>query len=326
MLKVSVVIPTKNGGALLRRVVSQVLKQETDFSFDLTLIDSGSSDGVIDELSALEDKRLKIIRVPAESFGHGRTRNEAIAACGGEYIALLTQDALPVDREWLAHLFTSIDSNERLAGVFGRHVAYPEADLFTKKDLKNHFDGFKDASLEVASLDEKMGGYSQGHFFSDNNAIIRRTVWEQIPYPDVSYAEDQLWAKAVMQAGWEKGFSNLGVVFHSHDYSITDLFRRSLDESRAFKEYFSYQTTRNVWTALRNWLGTSAGDVQYFFTQASLSRWALPQLAKRVFGNLVKQVGMYLGGRMSMKHEGLRRLLSYDHRLRVGLRKGKQND
>ncbi len=325
-LHVSVVIPTKNGGSLLGRVVQEVLNQETDFTFDLTLIDSGSSDGVVEELEALEEKRLKIIRIPAETFGHGRTRNEAIAASNGRYIAMLTQDALPTNKNWLTNLVEEIDSDERLAGVFGRHIAYPEADLFTMRDLEKHFDSFKNKKLEDASVALNKSGYSPNYFFSDNNAMIRRTVWEEIPYPEVSYAEDQQWAKLVLQAGWKKGFSDKGAVFHSHNYSIADLFRRSLDESRAMKKYFGFQTLPHLPRVFRNWLGLSFRDIQYLFSQRNLNGKQFLQLAKRVVGNLVKQLGLYLGGRTSMKSDGLSRLFSYDHRMRVGLRKEKQND
>ena len=323
---VSVVIPTKNGGALLRRVVREVLKQETHFSFDLTLIDSGSSDGVVDELEALKDERLKVIRVPAESFGHGRTRNEAIAASRGKYIAMLTQDALPVDKTWLANLVQTIEDDDKLAGVFGRHVAYPDADIFTKRDLQDHFDGFKATVSQEPLLTETEDEYSIRYFFSDNNAIIRRSVWEKIPYPDVSYAEDQLWAKLILQAGWKKGFSDLGAVFHSHNYSMVDLFRRSLDESRALEKYFNYQSAPSIMKALRNWLGTSFRDTRYFFGRRTLRGGTFGQLVNRLVGNLVKYVGLYLGGRTALHSEGLRRLLSYDHRMKIGLRKEKQDD
>ena len=42
------------------------------------------------------------------------------------------------------------------------------------------------------------------HFFSDNNALVRRSVWEQIPYPDVDFAEDQIWAQQIIEAGWKR--------------------------------------------------------------------------------------------------------------------------
>ena len=61
--KVSVIIPTKNGGTQLREVVEQVLNQKTLFSFDLTIIDSGSSDGVIQDLSKMGRSEIKIISI-----------------------------------------------------------------------------------------------------------------------------------------------------------------------------------------------------------------------------------------------------------------------
>ena len=96
----------------------------------------------------------------------------------------------------------------RIAGVFGRHCAYPEASPYTKRDLDGHFGNF--AGQPVVWLDDKARydrdePYRQRlHFFSDNNALVRRSVWEQIPYPDVDFAEDQIWAQQIIEAGWKR--------------------------------------------------------------------------------------------------------------------------
>jgi rhamnosyltransferase len=64
------------------------------------VIDSGSTDGTVDIIKGYSSVRL--IEISAREFGHSKTRNFAIANTKRDYIAMLTQDALPANRFWLA--------------------------------------------------------------------------------------------------------------------------------------------------------------------------------------------------------------------------------
>ena len=324
--KVSVVIPTKNGGGVLKNVIDVVLGQITNFEFDLTIIDSGSTDGVIQEVASMNDSRIQIIKIASEEFGHGRTRNHAISQTSGQYIAMITQDATPSSNSWLQNLVIDIESDERIAGVFGRHLPYPQADIFTKRDFQMHFDSFRQEPLVWLQDKDRYQAddhYRQKlHFFSDNNALLRRSIWEQIPYPEVSFAEDQQWAKLVIEAGWRKKYSDEGSVFHSHNYRLIDLFRRSIDESRAMKEYFNYQLSPNLKNVLKSWVGFSIRDTKYVFhRKRSVPKNLLPLLSQYV-RNFLKPLGHHIGNRYSEMPQGLVQFLSYDYRLRIGKRQG----
>ena len=320
------IIPTKNGGDLLLSVVHEVLGQDCDFDFDLTIIDSGSTDGIVEQISGLENSKIQIVSVSPSEFGHGRTRNQAIGQTVGEFVAVITQDAKPASKTWLRNLVKDIEKDSKIAGVFGRHLPYPEADIFTKRDLVMHFDSFRSEPvvwLEDSNrykADEQYRG--KLHFFSDNNALLRRQAWEKIPYPDVSFAEDQQWAKLVIEAGWKKGYSDHGAVYHSHNYTLIDLFRRSVDESRAMKKYFNYTLSPSVRGIFRTWIGFSLNDTRYAFSLPGSGVRVLFTLISQYLRNLLKPLGHHIGGRNSEIPLGLERFLSYDYRLRVGKRNG----
>jgi rhamnosyltransferase len=324
--KVSVIIPTKNGGDLLYSVINEVLSQECDFDFDLTIVDSGSTDRVLETVSRLEDSRLQIIRIPPAEFGHGRTRNQAIGQTVGEFVAVITQDAKPASKTWLQNLVNEIEKDSQIAGVFGRHLPYPEADIFTKRDLAMHFDSFQSEPVVWLEDSNRYGADEQYrqklHFFSDNNALLRRRVWEKIPYPDVSFAEDQQWAKLVIEDGWKKAYSDQGAVYHSHNYKLVDLFRRSVDESRAMKKYFNYTLSPSVKGVFRSWIGFSLNDTRYVFSLPGSGVRVVFTLISQYLRNLLKPLGHHIGGKYLEMPLGLERFLSYDYRLRVGKRNG----
>jgi rhamnosyltransferase len=58
-MKLSVIIPVKNPGALFHQVLSAVLAQDTDFNFEVLVIDSGSTDGTIAHVRGLTNPRLR---------------------------------------------------------------------------------------------------------------------------------------------------------------------------------------------------------------------------------------------------------------------------
>lgn len=326
-MKASIVIPVKNGGALFRDVLSSVLDQQADFSFEVLVIDSGSTDGSAEFAAEQDDPRLAFLRIPPEAFGHGRTRNLGASRTSGEYIVFITQDALPAKRDWLATLVAMADSDAQIAGVFGRHLAYPHASPFTAAELDAHFAGFK--SQPIVSLDDPAryamdSSYRQFlHFFSNNNALIRRSVWECIPYPDVAFAEDQIWAQRVIEAGWKKAYCHAAAVYHSHDYRPFDRLRRSFDESLALYRLFGYRLCPGGRALLRSWAALTRRDL---CLARSCGWWrSHPRTVLAMpFDHLMRLTGHALGPLGERMPAWLHDFLSADRRLMRGVKSRRQ--
>lgn len=244
MLTVSVIIPTKNAMPLIQEVMKSVLSQKCDFDYDVIVIDSGSKDKTVEYCKNL-GKNVRVFQIKPEEFGHGKTRNQAINESDAEFCALLTHDAKPYDSNWLSNLVAPLQKDREVAGVFGRHIAYPNASPFTKKELNEHFDNL--STHPILFLSDTTRYYEEKsyrqllHFYSDNNSCLRKSVWNEIPYPDVNYAEDQLWAKKIIENGYKKAYAQDAIVYHSHDYTPFETLMRSFDESRAFHKYFNYK-------------------------------------------------------------------------------------
>ena len=47
-MDVSIVIPTKNAGPLFDKVLDRVFKQETEYTYEVICVDSGSSDNTLE--------------------------------------------------------------------------------------------------------------------------------------------------------------------------------------------------------------------------------------------------------------------------------------
>lgn len=318
-MKASVVIPTKNGGALFIRVLDALLQQAAPWDFEILVVDSGSTDNTV---GYCKERNISIVSISPSEFGHGKTRNFGISRTKGEFVALITQDALPANNEWLFNLVCAVEQAPDVAGAFGRHLPYPDADPYTARDLKLHFDGFLSWPAVLRKLDNESRyaaetGYRQVmHFFSDNNACLRRSVWEKHPYPDVDFAEDQIWAKTIIEAGYGKAYADNAVVYHSHRYSVTEAGRRAFDESMALNKLFGYRLCPTIVHLFEQVVWKTAADMRHSMRQPN-RRNQIYYMMRAPFYNLARMIGFYLGGNETKIPQRIRRAISLDQALKA---------
>ncbi len=294
--KVSVIIPVKNGGKRFVEVLDRVLAQQTPWPWELLIIDSGSKDGSV-ELA--RERGVWVHEIAPSAFGHGRTRNLGASLTQGPFIAFLTHDALPTDNHWLVNFVTALEGCPDAAGAFGRHVAYPEHYPPLARDMDLFFQGFLQNNPTRMTnrilYDADVGLRQFMHFFSSNNALLRRSVWEVIPLPDVHFAEDQRWAKAVIEAGYARLYVPNACVYHSHDLNIFESYRRAFDEAKSFEQSFGYRVLAKFSDVLRQWVRLCVCDWRWLGEAPLPWRVRLGWRRRMPLRVLAKLLGLYVG-------------------------------
>jgi glycosyltransferase involved in cell wall biosynthesis len=89
-MMVSVVISVYNGERFLRDAIDSILNQDMD-SFELIVVDDGSTDGTPQILSEYDDPRLSRHRLPI-NCGQITARNLGMALVTGKYMAVMDAD------------------------------------------------------------------------------------------------------------------------------------------------------------------------------------------------------------------------------------------
>jgi rhamnosyltransferase len=232
---VSIVVPTFNGAATLPALLEAVRAQRTDFGFELVAIDSGSTDGTLALLEAAADR---VLRIPPGTFDHGATRNQAIAAGGGEFAALLVQDAVPASPDWLSRLVAPLRDDPGLAGAYARQIPRPDASPLTRHYLAGW--AATGTTPRVATLAGPAELESLSPLdrylrcvFDNVSSVVRRSVWERHPFPATPIAEDAEWARNVLLAGHRLAYVPEAAVVHSHERSARyELWRTYLVHQR----------------------------------------------------------------------------------------------
>ena len=103
--RVSVIMAAYNAEKYLREAVDSILSQ-TLADFELIVVDDASTDGTRAILASYSDPRIRVLHNPSNA-GQSVSRNRALAAARGKYIAVLDADDLAVSTrlerqaEWL---------------------------------------------------------------------------------------------------------------------------------------------------------------------------------------------------------------------------------
>lgn len=249
-IKASIIVPTLDGGAIWRRVAAQIGAQRAPWPIEVIVIDSGSSDDSRDVALALPHKTT-LHQIARSEFQHGRTRNLGAAMAQGEFLLFLTQDAMPADPLWAYKFVGAMEAYPEAAGGFGRHLAHPEHGALVRDEIEAHFRTLGNWPLLVSKFTDlaawvagEPGFRRMLHFYSDNNSCMRRSAWADLPYPEVEYGEDQLWAEQNAARGGAKLYAPNATVYHSHDYTPDEMRSRARIEAAFFARHFGYDLSQ----------------------------------------------------------------------------------
>lgn len=233
MLDATVALLTYNGKKYLAQVLEMLHRQKLP-PREILAIDSGSTDST---LQILESNRIPVTQIPQSEFSHSGTRNLAARLCSTRFLVFLTQDATPADNCWLECLLRPFEEYPDVAGVFSRQVARPDADLLEKNDIRLDFPARRSVKLasEFTSDPKQIWHWIK---FSNSSSAYDLQILLKHPFEEQLFiAEDQEWAKRMLEQGHTLVYEPDSVVLHSHAHTITDKFKRNQQMGSAFSSF-----------------------------------------------------------------------------------------
>lgn len=316
MIDVSTILLTKNGEQYLERVLTSLFAQKTARRVEVIVIDSGSTDGT---LEIIERFPVKLSRIPPQSFNHGGTRNLGASLAQGTYLVFLSQDAEPADDRWLEHLVSPLDEDEQVAGAYPGFLTRPGCHPMEQRETLEW--PLASAEIGVPLVKRAVGNpdYPANPwpyiYFPNTCSCIRRSVWVTFPFKPVNFAEDQDWAKRVLEAGYVTVFVPKAVVLHSHSYPPRVQFRRCYDHGSAMRELFGTRQfplfRRIIPAAILDVSLDMAFCKRRGFRPLSRLRWLGPATA----WHLAKYAGLWMGTHSDRLPFSVRKRLSLQQRL-----------
>jgi len=240
----SIIILTLNEEQNLPRCLKAVFSQKTDFDYEVLVVDSGSRDRTHEiALGFARNHHLRIIEVGPEQFSHGRTRQFASEQAEGDYLVYLVADAAPADNLWLSNLVKCAAEDDNIAGAYSRQLPWPDSSLVEKIRLSRRAaagSAARESRITSPETYWMMPPLERILFcdFDDVSSVRKRTALKKIPIPDCPWAEDLVWSKECLLAGYKIVFAAQSAVFHSHRLSSRYLFRRGWVDQKAASQHF----------------------------------------------------------------------------------------
>lgn len=220
---VALIIPALNAAPFWQKWFTALQSQTLQPDF-LLLIDSASTDAT-PQLAM--DVGFQVHTIRREDFDHGGTRQLAATLVSkADILIYMTQDALLATPDSLEKLVVAFE-NPRVGLAYGRQLPYPDA-----KPIGTHARLFNYAITSAIRSKADIPRYGfKTAFCSDSFSAYRRSALEQVGgFPDKTiFGEDALVATKMLLADWSIAYVAEAQVYHSHDYTLLQEFKRYFD-------------------------------------------------------------------------------------------------
>ena len=285
MIKVSIIIPTKNGADNIGECLRSIFEQDFEEGFEVLVIDSGSTDST---LNIAQRFPIKLFQIKPEEFGHSATRNYGVELAQGEYVVFLTQDATPLNNLWLRKITDNFKDPE-VVGVSGRQVSREDAAPMERHWLSYFYPSDK----RIVCIPGKSNNVREEYyyFFSDVNSSMRRKILLEHKFPeDVIMAEDKAWCRKMLLAGYTVVYEPEAIVYHSHHYGLKGAFQNSFSGGMAYAQFCERGEEFQALFFIKQ-------SLQYFFSEMRFIATSghIRYIPYALVYDIMKYIGRFLG-------------------------------
>mgnify|MGYP004732553793 FL=1 len=227
--RIEVIIPTYKPGNQLEELLGRLEKQ-TLLPDRIHIVDTRSGDFPegLETAERLEESGvpLKVTHIEKENFDHGGTRAMAADMSSADILVFMTQDALPANPYLLQNLCKAFEG-EKIGAAYARQL--PKKDCRLLERYTRSFNYPKESKIKSQEDLPKLG--IKTYFCSNVCAAYRKDVYDSLGGFEerTIFNEDMILAGKIIQSGYRIAYAADAEVFHSHNYSCKQQFKRNFD-------------------------------------------------------------------------------------------------
>jgi rhamnosyltransferase len=217
---VSIIIRTLNEQRYLGDLLQGIKDQQTKFTYEIVLIDSGSTDST---LNIAKQFGCRILHISRDEFSFGRSLNRACEASLGTFLVFVSGHCIPYDQHWLQNLVKPLYAGS-VQYCYGRQVGGPHTYLSESQIFSKYFP--KSSSLP-----------QEGFYCNNANSSLNADVWRKYRFDeDLTGLEDMHLAKRLIAQKGLVGYAANACVYHLHHENWRQIQRRFEREALALQQ------------------------------------------------------------------------------------------
>jgi hypothetical protein len=278
-LDLSIIVVSWNVSDLLRRCLGSILRNvrivgdgvwtlsPSGYRFEVLVVDSASSDGSPDMVSALYPE-VQLYASDA-NLGYAGGNNLGMQKSGGRYLLLLNPDTEVMD-DALEQMVTYMDDHPQV-GVLGPQLRYPDG---SAQPSRRRLPTLRTALIDSTFLEKwfPASGELRRYKVLDHSPdqecavdwlvgaclLVRREAVDEVGLLDEGYfmySEELDWQKRMRNAGWHAAYLPTAQVIHHEGKSSEQAGAAThIRFSRSKVRYFRKHHGRIVGNVVRGWL------------------------------------------------------------------------
>lgn len=177
---------------------------------------------------------LQLIHIRKEDFDHGGTRHMATGFSNSDIVMFMTQDAIPAD-EFLIENFLNAFENSDVSAVYARQLSDEKKnpiEYFTRqfnypeKSYKKNISDLPKLGIKTFFCSNVCSAYKRSDY-NQQGGFIRKTIFN----------EDMIMASKLIMAGKSIYYLAEAKVYHSHNYTAKEQFKRNFDLAVSQRAY-----------------------------------------------------------------------------------------
>lgn len=217
----SIIIRTLNEERYLDEVLNAIVSQDIEnFSYEIIIVDSGSTDGT---LAIAMKHNSRVAHIKKNDFTFGRSLNIGCEYANGDYLVFLSGHCIPTNKDWLKKLINPL-IEKKCDYSYGRQIG-GQITKFSENQVFDRYFSNKDKIPQ------------DGFFCNNANAAVTRTIWAKFRFNEtLTGLEDMFLAKQIYENHGSIGYVADSVVYHIHDETWNQIKLRYEREAMALQK------------------------------------------------------------------------------------------
>lgn len=229
MKTIDIICPLYNAESYIENLNKSLLKQENVNVKSIKYVLTESKDR---SEEILKNNNLNYEVIKKEDFSHSTVRENAARKSDADIIVFITQDIVIEATDWLEKLVNPIINEEADACYSRQLTKYNNIEKYTRES------NYPDKSFIKTKEDIKEMGLKT-FFYSDASSAINAKIFKELNYYDgkrFMFNEDMYIAYKLINNGYRIKYCADSVIYHSHKFTIKQIYDRYKDSGSFFKE------------------------------------------------------------------------------------------